>query len=91
MSNMQDILLRVEPTRRLSREEWARVRDYLESKGLSTQFRVPLAPKDEGVGPKPKATVEEINQRALNNLHKAVKDGDVEDAQSWAGLLAVLN
>ena len=41
-------------------------------------------------GPKPKATVEEIRQRAQNNLHKAVRDGDVEDARSWAGLLAML-
>ena len=65
--------------------------EFVRSRGLEMEFRLPWEREREGVGPKPKATIEEINQRALNNLHKAVKNGDVEDARSWAGLLAMLS
>ena len=91
------IELTVKPTRELSKDEWAQVETWLAAKGLPLEFRIPTvrgirtgAWKTEGVGPKPKATAEEINQRIRNNLDKAVRDGDVEDARSWAGLLAVL-
>ena len=91
------IELTVKPTRELSKDEWTQVETWLTAKGLSVEFRIPTVRglrtgnwKDEGVGPKPKATAEEINQRIKNNLDKAVRDGDVEDARSWAGLLAML-
>ena len=84
------IELEVSCREKLTADQWKRVEDYVRSKGLDLEFRIPRRPPSVGVGPRPKATADEINQRIRNNLDKAVRDGDVEDARSWAGLLALL-
>ena len=47
------IELEVGSREKLTADQWKQVEDYVRSKGLDLEFRIPRRPPDVGVGPKP--------------------------------------
>ena len=101
MSN-DDIELRLEPTRPLSKDEWDYVNAWLHSRGWTLGIRIPLAPKDKGVGPKPDdlrfaKPGEELERLYLETrltaarlMKEAAEDGDAATTDAWRRIAAQL-